>query len=147
MCRRKEAHQSRNIARQMRFVPQRILLGLHQRRDALIDSPFDDADAKRLLKRLRRHRREMLTFLDYDQVSPYNNHAEQQMRPAVLTRKISQQNRSADGAKAHAILMTLFRSAQLQGLNPVEHVLQRASTTLEAKSIPKSTSEDFKKAA
>ena len=28
MCRRKEAHQSRDIARQMRFVSQRILLGL-----------------------------------------------------------------------------------------------------------------------
>lgn len=120
---------------------------LHQRLDALIDSPFDDADAKRLLKRLRRHRQEMLTFLDYDHVSPYNNHAEQQMRSAVLTRKISQQNRSADGAKAHAILMTLFRSAQLQGLNPVEHVLQLARTTLEAKATPKSVSEDFKKAA
>jgi transposase len=120
---------------------------LHQRLDALIDSFFDDADAQRLLKRLRRHRQEMLTFLDYDQVSPYNNHAEQQMRPAVITRKISQQNRSADGAKAHAILMSLFRSAQLQGLNPVEHVLQLAHTTLEAKPTPASASEDFKKAA
>jgi hypothetical protein len=89
----------------------------------------------------------MLTFLDYDQVSPYNNHAEQQMRPAVLTRKISQQSRSADGAKAHAILMSLFRSAQLQGLNPVEHVLQLAHTTLEAERTPKNASEDFKKAA
>ena len=69
------------------------------------------------------------------------------MRPAVLTRKISQQNRSADGAKAHAILMTLFRSAQLQGLNPVEHVLQLARATLEAKPTLKSASEDFKKAA
>jgi hypothetical protein len=88
----------------------------------------------------------MLTFLDHAEVSPYNNHAEQQMRPAVLTRKISQQNRSADGAKAHAILMTLFRSAQLQGLNPVEHVLQLARTTLEAKPTPASASED-KKAA
>jgi hypothetical protein len=84
---------------------------LHQRLDALIDSPFDDADAKRLLKHMRPHRQEMLTFLEYDQVSSYNNHAEQQMRPAVLTRKISQQNRSADGAKAHAILMTQPRRA------------------------------------
>ncbi len=75
----------------------------------------------------------MFTFLHYDQVSPYNNHAEQQMRPAVITRKISQQNRSADDAKAHAILMSLFRSAQLQELNPVEHVLRLAHTTLEAK--------------
>lgn len=120
---------------------------LHTRLDEIIDAVFADADAKRLIKRLRRHRQEILTFLDHAEVSPYNNHAEQQMRPAVLTRKISQQNRSEDGAKAHAILMSLFRTAQLQGLHPVEHVLQLARTTLEAKPTPASASEDFKKAA
>ncbi|MGH9891883.1 MAG: IS66 family transposase, partial [bacterium] len=120
---------------------------LHQRLEALIASTFDDADAKRLIKRLRRHRKEMLTFLDHAHVSPYNNHAEQQMRPAVLTRKISQQNRSEDGAKAHAILMSLFRSAALQGLNPVEQVLRLAQTTLEAKPTRTNDSEDLKKTA
>jgi transposase len=120
---------------------------LHTRLDGLINTAFDDVDAKRLIKRLRRHRKELLTFLDHDQVSPYNNHAEQQMRPAVLTRKISQQNRSENGAKAHAILMTFFRSAELQGLNPVKHVLQLARTTLEAKPTPASDAVDLKKAA
>lgn len=120
---------------------------LHQRLNEIIEASFDDADAMRLIKRLRRHRQEMLTFLNHDQVSPYNNHAEQQMRPAVLTRKISQQNRSEDGAKAHAILMTLFRSAELQQLHPVEHVLQLARTTLKAKPTPASDSNDLKKAA
>jgi len=114
---------------------------LHQRLAQLIDTSFDDADAKRLIKRLRRHRQEMLTFLDHDQVSPYNNHGEQQMRMAVLTRKISQQNRSEDGAKAHAILMSLFRTAELQGLNPVEHALQLAQTTLAARTTTPSNSE------
>lgn len=103
---------------------------LAQRLDTLIGSEFNDADAKRLQKRLKRHRHEMLTFLDHDNVSPYNNHAEQQMRIPVLTRKVSQQNRSKDGAKTHAILMTLFRTAELQGLNPVENVLQLAQATI-----------------
>jgi transposase len=53
----------------------------------------------------------------------YNNHAEQQMRKPVLTRKVSQQNRSELGAKTQAILMTLLRSAELQGANPVETLL------------------------
>ena len=69
------------------------------------------------------------------------------MRPAALTRKISQQNRSEDGAKAHTILMTLFRSAALQGLNPVEHVLQLAQTTLTTKPTRAGESEDLKKTA
>ncbi len=120
---------------------------LHTRLDEIIDTVFADADAKRLIKRLRRHRQEMLTFLDHAEVSPYNNHAEQQMRPAVLTRKISQQNRSEHGAKAHAILMSLFRTAELQGLNPVEHVLTLAQTTLTAKPTRTDHPEPLKKPA
>jgi transposase len=107
---------------------------LHQRLDELIAAAFDDADAKRLIKRLRRHRGELLTFLDHEGVSPYNNHAEQQMGIAVHTRKVSQQNRSLQGAKTHAILLTLFRSAQLQGLNPVDYLMQLASATISCQS-------------
>jgi transposase len=84
---------------------------------------YKDKDAKRLIKRLKRHKNELFTFLDYNDLSPYNNHAEQQMRKPVQTRKISQQNRSITGAKTQAILMTLFRSAELQGKNAVETVL------------------------
>ncbi len=69
---------------------------------------------------MKRHKAELFTFLDYENVSPYNNHAEQQMRKPVLTRKVSQQNRSEQGAKTHAVLMRLFRTAELQGKNPVE---------------------------
>lgn len=53
---------------------------LHRRLDELIATPWTDRHAKRLVKRLRRHRQELLTLLDYPHVSPYNNHAEQQMR-------------------------------------------------------------------
>ena len=106
---------------------------LDRRLDELIGAPWTDRHAKRLVKRLRRHRLEMLTFLDHPDVSPYNNHAEQQMRVAVHTRKVSQQNRSALGAKTHAILLSLFRTAQLQKLNPIEHVMQLAREALLAR--------------
>lgn len=96
---------------------------LYTRLDLLIESPREDKDVNRLVKRLIRHRNELFTFLEYNGVSPYNNHAERQMRTPVKTRKISQQNRSDRGAQAHAILMSLFSSAELQGLNPVEKVL------------------------
>lgn len=121
---------------------------LHKRLDELVASAFDDADAKRLIKRLRRHRGELLTFLDHAGVSPYNNHAEQQMRTAVHTRKVCQQNRSLEGAKTHAIFLSLFRSAQLQGLNPVEYVLQLARAAISGESITDTIAPDqFKKAA
>ena len=91
---------------------------------------YNFKDGKRLIKRLKRHKNELFTFLEYEGVSPYNNHAEQQMRKPVLTRKISQQNRSEQGAKTQAVLMTLLRSAELQEKNPVETVLSLAKTAI-----------------
>ena len=117
------------------------------RLDELIAAAFDDADARRLIKRLRRHRGELLTFLDYEGVSPYNNHAEQQMRTAVHTRKVSQQNRSLQGAKTHATFLTLFRSAELQSLNPFEYVLQLAQATLAGQTTDTLAPDQLKKAA
>jgi len=110
---------------------------LNRRLDQFLASRYQDRDAKRLIKRLKRHQRELFTFLEYEGVSPYNNHAKQQMRPPVLTRKVSQQNRSDEGAQTQSILMTLFRSAQLQGHNPVEIILSTAKEALEARSTDK----------
>lgn len=120
----------------------RLLNRLHLRLDALLSCPEEQKDVKRLMKRLKRHRRELFTFLEYD-VSPYNNYAEQQMRKPVLTRKVSQQNRSDKGAATHAILMTLFRTAELQNLNPMETILSLAKKSIESKL----SLDDFKQAA
>jgi transposase len=117
---------------------------LYHRLDQLIESPRQDKDVNRLIKRLIRHRNELFTFLDYDAVSAYNNHAEQQIRKPVTTRKISQQNRSGRGAEAHAIFMSLFSSAELQGQNPVEKVLSDAKDMLASTEQEKIA---FKKAA
>jgi hypothetical protein len=112
---------------------------LHRRLDQFIATPWADPHAKRLIKRLRRHRHEMLTFLDHESVSPYNNHAEQQMRVAVHTRKVSQQNRSTQGAKTHAILLSHFRTADLQKLNPLDYVMRLAEAAIAAKPAPSDT--------
>jgi hypothetical protein len=109
---------------------------LYHRLEQFLEENHKDKDAKRLVKRLRRHKTELFTFLEYENVSPYNNHAEQQMRKPVLTRKISQQNRSEQGAKTQAVLMTVFRSAELQGKNPVETVLSLAKAIIDNTTQP-----------
>ena len=108
----------------------RLKKRLYHRLEQFLATPNQDKDAKRLIKRLRRHKNELFTFLEHDGVSPYNNHAEQQMRKPVLARKVSQQNRSELGAKTQAILMTLLRSAELQDANPVETLLDNAKHLL-----------------
>jgi transposase len=104
---------------------------LYHRLEHFLEENYKDKDAKRLVKRLKRHRNELFTFLEYENVSPYNNHAEQQMRKPVLIRKVSQQNRSGQGAKTQAVLMSMFRSAELQGKNPVETVLSLAKAIID----------------
>ena len=123
---------------------ERLIKRLHDRLDQLLKAAYQDKDAKRLIKRLKRHRNELFTFLYYEGVSPYNNHAEQQMRKPVLTRKVSQQNRSQPAAITQAILMTLFRSAEIQGGNPVETVLCMAKNAIGAESA---SAQHFKLAA
>ncbi len=115
-------------------VSLRLKQRLYDRLEEFLAAPYQDRDARRLIKRLKRHRNELFTFLEYSGVSPYNHQAEQEMRTPVLTRKVSQQNRSKEGAETQAILMTLFRSAQLQGLNPVETVRTVTQIALEARS-------------
>ena len=108
---------------------------LYGRLDQFLTASYGDKDAQRLIKRLRRHKQELFTFLEHPEVSPYNNHAEQQMRKPVLVRKVSQQNRSDEGAKTQAVIMSLFRSAELQGHNPIETILDMAKMAIEKKEI------------
>ena len=51
-----------------------------------------------------------------------NNAAERALRPAVVMRKITGGNRSQAGAKAWAILASVMRTIQQQGLDLVEAI-------------------------
>jgi len=124
---------------------------LHVRLDRLCAATkIDDRDAQRLRKRLVRHRNELFTFLDHPSVSPYNNHAERLVRPAVISRKISQQNRSQPGAETQAALMSLFQTAKLQNQNPIDAVMELAKKKYAwpelAKRFPAPSGIDFQKA-
>jgi len=83
---------------------------LRQRLTDLYVRSYSNKNANRLRKRLERHRNEIFTFLDYPGVTPDNNHAERQIRPAVVSRKTSYGNRSAQGANVQAMLLSIFRT-------------------------------------
>jgi len=85
-----------------------------------------NSDLQRLRKRLAWHRNEFFTILDYYSVRPYNNQVEQLIRPVVISRKISQQNRSRRIDEAQAIMMSLFQTAKLQNKNPTDVVIEQA---------------------
>jgi transposase len=74
---------------------------------------------KRFAKRLERHKDELLTFLYEKDVDYHNNHAEQQIRPDVIFRKITFGNRSENGAQYHNVIMSILQTAKLNGVDPI----------------------------
>lgn len=97
---------------------------------------YSDKHARRLANRLIRHLDAILTFLDDPEVSPDNNHAERQIRPAVIMRKNSYCNRSERGAEVQAVMMSLFRTLQLRHLNPVESLLSVTQFAIKTGNAP-----------
>ena len=73
---------------------------------------------QRLSARMLKHYDEMLTFLKVPGLPSHNNHAERMIRPNVIFRKISFQNMSERGARAHEVLMSLQETLRLQKLDP-----------------------------
>jgi transposase len=117
---------------------------IHRRLAELIDTPWKDANAKRLIKRFRRHQDELFTFLDQEGVPFDNNHAERTIRPAVIIRKNSHGNRSQQGADCQAVLMSVFRTLKQRGLDPIRTVtaaLAEYLTTGQLPPLPTATSD------
>lgn len=73
----------------------------------------------RFAKRLERHKDEMLTFLYEKEIDFHNNHAEQQIRPDVIFRKITFGNRSPAGAENHSVIMSVLQTAKLNKMDPI----------------------------
>jgi transposase len=84
--------------------------------DWLDDVPADGSDdLSRLVSHVANHRGEWLVFLHDAEVPPTNNHAEQMLRPAVITRKVGGCNKTLLGAMVHGILASLMVTCKRQG--------------------------------
>jgi len=88
-------------------------------------------------KRLRRHRNDLLTFLDHPAVPYDNNHGERAIRPAVIIRKNSYCNRSQRGADTQAVLMSIYRTLKQRGHDPLETISNALTTYLTTKQLPR----------
>lgn len=102
----------------------------------LIDRPWKDKNAQRLVKRLRRHANELFTFLDHEEVPYDNNTAERAIRPAVIIRKNSYANRSEAGADMQAVLMSVFRTLKQRGHDPLQTIVSALRTYLQTGQLP-----------
>jgi hypothetical protein len=109
---------------------------LHNRLMKLASTKSVDKDVQRLAKRLMRYSDFLFTFLDYKNVPFENNHAERQIRPAVIIRKNSLSNRSDRGAKTQAVLMSVYRTLKLRNHNPTKTIAAALKTYLKTGQLP-----------
>ena len=97
---------------------------------------YADRDARRPAKRLGKYAEYLFTFLDYADVPFENNFAERQIRPAVILRKNSQSNRSDRGAATQAILMSVYRTLKMRGLDPTKTIADALKTYVSTSQLP-----------
>jgi transposase len=90
-----------------------------------LHSSVCEKNCKRFIKRLRREKGMLFTFLEEKRgVLDWNNNAaERAIRPSVVIRKITYGNRSILGANAHKVLMSIRETCNLRGLNFYDYAL------------------------
>ncbi len=76
------------------------------------------------------------TFLDHAGVASDNNHAEREIRPAVILRKNTHGNQSEQGAETQAILMSIFRTLRRRGLDPMTEIVHALRVYVQAGQLP-----------
>jgi len=84
--------------------------------------PYRDnkkAPQRVLAKRIDSFLGELFSFVDCEGVPSDNNAAERAVRPAVIARKVSGGTRSTKGSNTRMILMSLFGTWNLQGIDPM----------------------------
>ena len=81
---------------------------------------WKDRDAARIAKALRRWAPDMFRFVERPEIPWENNASERAIRPAVLVRKTTNGHRTAEGAGAFAVLMSVRQTSELKGQNALD---------------------------
>jgi hypothetical protein len=92
------------------------------RLDRLLDGHSTVRENEKLRRHMLRHRDELLVCLYEPDVPPTNNLAEQQLRGAVIVRKLGGCNRSPIHAWAHAVHASVAQTAHRNGWHYVDFV-------------------------
>jgi transposase len=100
--------------------------------DRLLSSPRTAVNAgeaaaveEKVRERLLKQRDHLFTFLDHPAVDATNNFAERQLRPAVVSRKLSCGNKTAHGARTWEVLTSLAATCRQTGFSFIDFLVPR----------------------
>lgn len=92
-----------------------LIRSIRQRLNAIVRTHTTDVELSKLLRHLAKHRDMFLRCLDDPAIEPTNNRSEQALRYAVILRKIGGCHRSEIGARSHAKIASVARTARQHG--------------------------------
>lgn len=80
----------------------------------IIQANYRKEDTQKIQTRIKNQENNLITALLCENVELTNNRAERELRPLVVTRKMSYGSQSTSGAEAHMVNMSVFRTLLLQ---------------------------------
>ena len=96
---------------------------LEERISRMISKKYTEKNCIRFVKRLKREREMLFTFL-VTGTDSHNNTAERAIRPNVIIRKITNGHRSESGAYSHKVLMSIKETCKVRNLNFHDYSLE-----------------------
>lgn len=97
---------------------------LDRRIGRLINKGYSDKTCQQMVKRLRRERGMLFTFI-LTGTDPDNNPAERPLRVPVSVRKMIGGNRTEEGAGDYAVLLSVATSAKMRGSNLYDFCMEQ----------------------
>lgn len=87
-----------------------------------IETEHPQKDVLRFQKRIKKHEKSILLFMKYRYVPFHNNGSEQAVRMTKVKQKISGGFRSQQGAKRHAVLLSIIETSKKQKKNILQAI-------------------------
>lgn len=107
-------------------VYQRGVASMERRMTQLLEPTYPHEEEEKVAQRFRNQRAHLFTFLRHPEVAATNNLAERQLRPAVITRKLSYGNATEGGARTLEVLTSLAATCRQRGASFIAFIANRA---------------------
>lgn len=107
---------------------ERAVRKMEKRLTRLTTMPVTKGKAVTLQKRINKYREDLIRFVTHPDVEFHNNRAERQIRPMVISRKVSFGSNTQGGARRHCVINSIVETCKLQDQDPIDF-MRRAYTS------------------
>ena len=101
---------------------------MEKRLARLTTMPVTKGKATTLQKRINKYREDLIRFVTHPDVEFHNNRAERQIRPMVISRKVSFGSNTQSGARRLCVINSIVETCKLQDQDPIDF-MRRAYTS------------------